>query len=71
MAEGPERRQRQVRPGEQRPWSLQILRNAGTVTMASKSFKYLRINLAKEMRDLNNENFKLLKKETERYQKMV
>lgn len=31
--------------------------------MASKTFKYLRINLTKEVKDPNNENFKLLKKD--------
>jgi hypothetical protein len=32
-------------------------------TIASKTMKYLRINLAKENTDLFNENYKLLKRE--------
>ena len=33
--------------------------------MASKTIKYLRINLAKEVKDLYTENYKTLIKETE------
>lgn len=67
MEEGPESNRTQTKSGEQR----KALVTANPVKCRDynsglkKTFQYLRTNLIKEMKDLNNENFKLFTKEPE------